>query len=126
MLILLLAAVLAGDPTPAGDLSCAIVKTRSEERRLGVAPPIPNPGPGEPDVGTLHFLTLRCQGRLYLARIVGDLPSFDPAAAKPNKVAARFEGDKVFLKWVGGKEAEARFTTIETPAAAKPAPPPQR
>ena len=118
--------VFSGEPPPAAEVPCDLVKVRNEERRLGVTPAGAEADSSDTtasETSVFHFLTLRCQGRQYVARVVGDLPGSETTESKPNPLTVRFEGEKVIIKWPGGKEVEARYATIETPPAAKPTPP---
>ena len=117
------AAAFSGEPPPAGEVPCDLVKVRTEERRLGLTPAGAEADAGGatvPETGVLHFLTLRCKGKQYVARVVGDLPGSEPTESKPSPLTVRFEGEKIIIKWPGGKEIEARYAAIETPPSAKP------
>jgi hypothetical protein len=124
------ASVVWGEPPPAGETTCDLVKVRAEERRLGSTPAAEGADPGGDgavvETGALHFLTLRCQGRRYVARFTGDLPGVESTESKPSALTVRFEGERVVIKWPGGKEIRAPYATIETPPSAKPTPPRKR
>ena len=119
----MVAIVLSGEPPPAGEISCDLVKVRADERRLGPTPPEGEGGSGDSaahEAGALHFLTLRCKGRQYVARVVGDLPGVEPTESKPSPLLVRFAGEKVFIKWPEGREVEAPYTPVETTPPPKP------
>jgi hypothetical protein len=120
------ATVFSGEPPPTGEVPCDLVKVRTEERRLGVTAAGAEADSGAAtatETGVLHFLTLRCKGQQYVARVVGDLRGTEATESKPSPLTVRFEGEKIFIKWPGAKEIEARYATVETPPSAKPTPP---
>jgi hypothetical protein len=122
-LALAFAAILSGDPPPQGEIHCDLLKVRDEERQLGAIP-----AAGEADsadaapqgqTGTFHLLTLKCDGRQYVARLVGELPRFDTVESNPRGLKVRFDANRVFFKVHGGKEVEGGYARAE---AVSPAP----
>jgi hypothetical protein len=116
-LVLTVAAALSGDPAPTGIVSCELLKVRDEERQLGAMPALgeaDSEGAAPPDqTGVLHFLTLRCDGRRYVARLAGELPRLDTVESNPRGLKVRFEANRVFFKVHGGKELEAGYVSAE-------------
>jgi hypothetical protein len=117
-LALTVAAVLSGEPLPTGMVSCELLKVRDQERQLGAIP-----AAGEADsadaapqgqTGAFHFLTLKCDGRQYVARLVGELPRFDTVESNPRGLKVRFEANRIFFKVHGGQEVEGGYAGAKT------------
>lgn len=107
--------------------SARLLKVRTVEMaevRLGG--PVPPTNEGEPRPvssasSTMYYLSLDCGGKIYVARVPGGTPGFQPEELEAaGTLRLRVEGGRILLKSEAGIEFEANL--IAAPTSESPPP----